>query len=509
MKEQKKNFFSNSRIFLCSLMAFGGGIFGRLVFEAAGFNPFFSGWWLWGPVFFGLYFYFSRDRRDLALFFVLLAGLVGWGRADGELGKVFIRPEENFVGRALVWDEPEKSGIGMKMKIKWLEGKQEKALFLSNDYLNFQVGDVIRAECFLKNPQKIEDWNYPLNLASQGIYQLCQKGKAERIEVFEKIKTDLTWRDRARLGFLRQSYAWRKKVEEKIYLRLPFPESGFLAGLLLGGDDRLDEGTQEVFRRAGVSHLVAVSGYNISLLGTFLMWAAFLLGFWRSQAFWLALAGIIFFVFSIGSPASAVRAAVMGGLVLYAGKNGRLADSFRVLVLAGAVMLWFSPLMLFYDAGFQLSFLATLSLVSLYASWARKMGVEKDFLELKSILLTTLAAQVGVLGLLVFSFHSLSVVSLLANVLILPLIPWLTLGGFLLVFLEFVWPLGAGIFSAWLWLGLRWEIAVAEFLAGWSWAEIEIEGLGVFWLVGYYLFFWLWVWFSKNSFLLAKKAEKE
>jgi len=117
-------------------------------------------------------------------------------------------------------------------------------------------------------------------------------------------------------------------------------------------------------------------------------------------------------------------------------------------------------------------------------------------------------AQMGVLGILIFSFDSFSLVSLLANLLILPLIPWLTLGGFLLVILEFFFPFLAGFFSFFLWLGLHWEIGVAEFFAGLSWAEVKIEGLGTGWLLGYYLFFGLLVFRAKKNSNLAKISEK-
>ena len=496
----KKEYFSNSRIFLSSLLFFIGGIFSRLLlnfWERSFVWPLF--WFFLLPFVSGIFFFKNKNRIFLALCFGAAGFLIGWAKADGELGKNYQREEKDFQGQVVVWNEPEKTSSGMKMEVKKIDFTREKILFLSRDQLNFQVGDVLEIHCSLQNPEKIENWNYPLSLASENIYQLCQKASGKKVGVFDAMEKDWPQWEYGRLVFLRKSYAWRKILEAKIYQRLSFPESGFLAGLILGGDDRLDKETQEAFRRAGLSHLVAVSGYNISLLGAFLMGGALLLGLWRSQAFWLAAAGIIFFVLSIGTPASALRAAIMGILVLYAAKIGRLAGSLRILLLTASLMLFFSPLMLFYDAGFQLSFLATLALTTFYADWREKLGIEKDFLELKSIFLTTVVAQFGVLGILLFSFQSISLVSLLANLLILPIIPWLTLGGFGLIFLEFIFPWGAQFFAPLLWLGLHWEISVAKFFASWQWAEMKVENLGPKFLVVYYGFFLLLFWWTKRG----------
>lgn len=497
--EKEKLIFSNSKIFLFFLVFFWLGIFGRLVFLNESFWNFFSEKWFWGIGVFFISFYFYQKRKLLAISFCLLGLFLGIWKTEKSLALIFWRPEVNLKTQVLVWDEPEKSGQGMKMEIKLLDSTKEKVLFLSREKLNFKVGEIIEVNCKLKNPEKIEDWNYPLYLASRKIYQLCENGTAKKIGDFKQERDFLSSTDFWRITFLRKSYAERKFLEEKIYQRLPFPESGFLAGLLLGGDDRLDKQTQENFRRAGVAHLVVVSGYNITLLGTFLMWMAFSLGFWRQQAFWLAVAGIIFFVFSIGSPTSALRAAIMGILVLLAVKGRRLANSLRILILTGALMLWYSPLILFYDSSFQLSFLATLSLITLYSSWSKKFKIEKDFLELKSILLTTISAQLGVLGILIFSFKTVSPISFLANFLILPLIPCLTLSGFLLILLELVIPYFAEIFASFLSLGLHWVIFIAKILASFSWSEIAIEGSDVGFLMIYYLFFTLLIYQAKRK----------
>ena len=87
------------------------------------------------------------------------------------------------------------------------------------------------------------------------------------------------------------------------------------------------------------------------------------MGFWRGQAFYLAVAFIAVYIALIGFPASGVRAAIMGCIALLAQKLGRQNTTSRILVLAGALMLLQNPPLLYYDIGFQLSFLASLGII--------------------------------------------------------------------------------------------------------------------------------------------------
>jgi len=263
--------------------------------------------------------------------------------------------------------------------------------------------------------------------------------------------------------------------------------------LLLGGEDRLPENIQENFRRTGTTHTIAVSGFNITILASFFMGLGIFIGFYRQKAFWLAAVGIICFVLMIGSPSSAVRAAIMGILILWATKKGRLADSIQLIILAGALMIAVSPLIMFYDVGFQLSFLASLSIVLIYGPLSERFNVKNDFLELKSILLVTISAQVGVLGILLYTFETFSPISLLANLIILPLVPLIMLTGFITTSVAFFSPLLASFIALPTQLALSTEIAVIEQLSQISWASLEIGNIGILGLIIYYLLLFIFI----------------
>jgi len=284
----------------------------------------------------------------------------------------------------------------------------------------------------------------------------------------------------------------RTSLEEKITQLYSEPEASFLAGILLGGDDRMEEKIRQNFIKTGMIHVVAVSGFNITILGAVFLGLAIFIGFFRRSAFWIALVEIWIFLAMIDFPSSGVRAGVMGSLLLWAARLGRLASSNRALLLAAGIMVFISPLVLFYDIGFQLSFLAAWGIINIYAPLAEKVEIKNDFLDIKSIFLTSFAAQLGVLGILIYNFNTFSLASFLANIIILPFVPVIMLLGFVSIMIAFLFFPLAMVIAFVTEKALELQIAVIGFFSNFSFSQIKISGLGIFWLLGYYLFVFLW-----------------
>jgi competence protein ComEC len=224
-----------------------------------------------------------------------------------------------------------------------------------------------------------------------------------------------------------------------------------------------------------MTHIVAVSGYNITIIAEYLMWLLIFGGLWRKQAFYVAVVAIGLFVLMIGLPASAVRAGIMGTLLLWAMKNGRLANAQNAIIFAASVMLIFNPLLLRYDVGFQLSFLATLGIVYVYPILEDYLMQKNKFSGIWEILLLTLAAQAFVLPIILINFERLSLISPLANLLVLPIIPLTMLLGFFATTAYFIFP-WLGKILAWLaFLPLKYEVEVIKFLASFKFASLEIK----------------------------------
>jgi len=218
------------------------------------------------------------------------------------------------------------------------------------------------------------------------------------------------------------------------------------------------------------------------------MIALLALGFWRGQAFYLSALFIFTYVVLIGFPSSGIRAAVMGCIGLSAQKLGRQNANWRILVLAGALMLMQNPLLLVYDIGFQLSFLASLGiiyikpLIDIFLKIITREHI-KFFTDLMSV---TLAAQIITLPIIVYNFGRLSLIAPISNLLVLPVVQALTVLGFLLSIVGAIFPFASFLFSIPCWFLLTYFMWVLDIFSQ-PWAVVNVENFPWFLVVIYYV----------------------
>ena len=447
---------SKSRTFLafCFSFIFGVGLFSFKEENAAAF-------YLYILIFVVLFFLiiFWSDKIKRFIFFCFLFFLLGglrflWSIPNNNPENIRYYNGESKEITGWVSAEPEYQTSAARYVLATDLGKVLMTMPLQPQY---EYGDEFILQCSLQSPKDMIDstFIYSRYLARSGIYSLCANPKIKSI-----IKD-------ARGNWFRKNILRLKtKVNAQVESLWPEPEASLMAGLLYGARSGLPKDLLDNFSRVGITHIIAISGYNISIIAVVLMNVLILIGFWRQQAFWIVLSVIFLFVVFTGASASVVRAGVMGILVLVAGQLGRLSRVGNVLVSTATVMLLFNPFVLIWDAGFQLSFLATLGLVYLSPLLEKYYG---------QILSATLSAIIATLPFILFQFGRLSIVAPLVNVLVLWVIPWLMLFGFLAVMIGFLFfPLGQVV--AWLaGLGLKYVIILTNWFGSKSWAAVEIS----------------------------------
>ncbi len=489
---------TKSKIFLLLLLSFIGGVFYQSFWSAS-----LTVVWL---ILVGTLIVFLIDYKNyykIIFSFVIIFFLLGIGRAELSLKKV--RSIQENVSKistvASVIREPVKKEFYQNLVVHINEdallqnGSRDKVkLLLQTElYREFKYGDIIKLKC---QPEVVKnfssDFDYKMYLAKDKIYYLCPNAEIEKIKAGEN-------------SFYKIIIEFKNKLENNIIQIIPQPEAALAQGILFGGSNLLSKEMQELFSKTGMSHIVAVSGYNITIIVEYLMVIGILLGLWRSRAFYFALLGIIIFIAMIGFPSSALRAGVMGGLILWAIKNGRLANLDNAILLAASIMLVINPLILKWDIGFQLSFLATVGLVKLSPFWDKYFLKKYKSWGILEIILMTISAQLFVLPIILYNFHNLALISILANVLILPIIPVTMLFVFLASLASFIFYPSALIFGWLAYFLLKYEIEVITFLASLKFSNLIITDFGYVGVISWYLLLVVFVYFI-NKKLIKKNG---
>ncbi len=286
-------------------------------------------------------------------------------------------------------------------------------------------------------------------------------------------------------------------VEKTINSIFPEPDASLIIGLLTGSRGMIPSSLQADFKTTGLTHILAISGYNITMI-LLLLSAIF---FWlplKVRVFPCAAVLIIFTLFT-GASASVVRACIMGLLGLLALTSGREQILRLSMLWTLAGMAAWNPLQLWWDSGFHLSFLALAGLMEfseLIAPWTKRilphvMGIEES-------VRTTLAAQVLTSPWILFAFERLSIISPLSNFLILPAIPFAMATGAIATLLGLISPALGSIVALTSLPFTQWVVRVTQVIANIPGASIEWQP-GLLWIVVSYGLIAAWKIRTKNG----------
>lgn len=279
---------------------------------------------------------------------------------------------------------------------------------------------------------------------------------------------------------------------------LPPASSSLLLGVVFGIKENIPKEFNNALRVSGVTHVISASGMNVTLVAGFL--SSFLVIFLRRRlALILAILGILFYALIAGLQPSIIRATIMGILAFSAQILGRQTLSKYFLFIAGYLMVFVSPGLLF-DMGFRLSFLSTAGLLFLRPLFLLKTKTVISKSLVGEDLITTICAQIATLPIIIGSFGKYSALSIITNVFVLWTIPPLMIFGSLALILGLIfYPLG--LIFIYLCLPLLWYFEkIVVFIS--SLPAVFSLNSGIPWelSVGYYLILASLVIFLRNKY---------
>jgi competence protein ComEC len=277
----------------------------------------------------------------------------------------------------------------------------------------YHYGEPVRVRGVLETPPENEEFSYKDYLALSGIHAYMRKAEVTLLP-----------EERGGHPIRRWIFDLKERALTNVYELFPDPEASLLAGILLGVDTGLPKDLQEAFKSTGTTHIIAISGFNITIIAGLLF--ALAKRFMDEKFSWLAaLFGIGIYTILVGADAAVVRAAIMGSVALFAKQFGRKQDSVTSLLFVAVAMSLANPMVL-WDVGFQLSFAATAGLIFFadpLTGWFVRQAARITSNERAEQLagpvgeyfLFTLAAQFATIPIMAYHFGRISIISFLAN----------------------------------------------------------------------------------------------
>jgi len=397
-----------------------------------------------------------------------------------QLKAVNIPFNENIQFEGLVKEV--KNDVTQQLKVSLLESYSGNINIKAPRYPEFNYGDRI---IFIGTIQEYED-KYKKYYLSKGVFG---ESNFPKLELVCKNKGN----------FIKEKlFSFKEKIQNIFKSVLPKEKAAFLSGITIGGRDDFSKEFKDKMSLSGTTHLVALSGYNISII-ILAVGTIFSSIFSAAISFYFSIFIVILFVIMAGAEASVVRAAIMGIIVIFSAQTERLFNPRNAIVVAAVVMTLFNPGILIFDIGFQLSFAALLGII--YLAPALKNLLKTDsggFLSWKENAINTAAAQIMALPILLSSFGVFSFSSLLANILILEFIP-ITMGiGFMIIFFGLFSNLLAKVLAIFVNIFISYEFFIINIFSKLS-IPFKIEEAGLYIWVFYYLVIFIFIKFYKEN----------
>ncbi len=347
-----------------------------------------------------------------------------------------------------------------------------------NAYINqdFSAGRYLSIGGALKKPEGQRNpggFNYSAYLYSRKTFAVLSVN-AKDVTQFDRLKN---------LPLQEFGFKARNHILSTLDIILSGEKAALMAAMLTGYRENLTVPMEDAFRASGLMHIMAISGAHIAFLIFPVLWIFQKISLNRKAGAGITVLLLFFYVLITGMGSSVLRAALMALIILTGKILDRKAEVINSLGVAAFILLLINPFMLF-DVGFQLSVSATAGIGVLYKK-AHGIMPEKIPGIIRGTLAATISAQAGVLPILIRSFSKVSLISLLSNLMVVPLTGASTVLGAVAVILGSICPV-SGIWCGFMLEGLLHGILViTDVMSSISWAEVNAHHWD-FWRIGLY-----------------------
>lgn len=293
-------------------------------------------------------------------------------------------------------------------------------------------GDVIIFEQNLQPinfPNNFSSFNYNSNLEKEGFY-------------YSQYIANNNWRkiDHIKPNALSDKVSNLKEslIQRINSLKISDSSKILISAMILGDKSQFTKEMRNAYSSAGLSHILAVSGLHVGIIA-FILYLLLLPFKWIRLTYARPLITILIlwaYIFVIGFPPSAVRAAVMASFVLFGEVLNRKGTTINSLFAAALFLVAYNPNYI-SDVGFQLSFIAVFSIFYIYPLVYFHLPHRTKILAyISSIIAVTIAAQIGTLPLSIYYFNQFPIIGLLSNLLVIPILPIVIISAILAMILP-------------------------------------------------------------------------
>jgi competence protein ComEC len=336
-----------------------------------------------------------------------------------------------------------------------------KAIIITDKNIQFEKWNIIQSKTKLYKFKNFNWFSYKEYMLSKNIYFKAY------IYNYKKIwNKDINIIEKKIINF-------RKKVLKSIYEIYPKEEAIFLWWILIWARELLPKDLQQDFNNSWLTHFIAVSWFNITILIIFITYIIQYFPIWFRTI--IITLSIILFTILVWDTAPVIRASIMWLIWYYILISWRKWNILSIIILTSVLMIIYSPLSLNYDVSLHLSFLAVLWIIYSQKFFEKIFSFLPNFLEIKTAFTLTLSALVFTLPIMIFNFGQVSILAPFSNIAVTWTIPLAMIFGFLSILVHFVYPLWWIIIWYITWIFLKWDIIVVHFFWNLEWALLKIN----------------------------------